>query len=314
MDSQAGAQITSLRSLECFRAIMQTGSATAAARQLGLSQPAVSRLLGRLEQGLGFELFHRRKGRLLPTTEARALFREADLALKGLDRVGELARNIRDEDFSELTIVAPPSFAEGLLSRVISEFLAANPKLRISLDSQSVERAREMVALRAVDCGFVKLPAEHPGLECLPLVRAGTACALPARHRLAKRKLIRIGDLQGEPLILLGRGRASRVQVDEAFRAAGVAMNVKVETHTVGAACAFARDGVGIAIVNEMLARQYRDSALQLRRFEPDFVHEYAFMTSSSAPMARLTRRFYDHCKAYFSQRGRTGKLPAHGR
>ncbi|MDP2284909.1 MAG: LysR family transcriptional regulator, partial [Pseudohongiella sp.] len=62
-----------LKSLECFRAIMQTGSATAAARQLDLTQPGVSRLLKILEDEVGGELFYREKGRLIPTQEAQLL-------------------------------------------------------------------------------------------------------------------------------------------------------------------------------------------------------------------------------------------------
>lgn len=56
-----------MRGLESFREIMRMGSATAAARQLGLSQPAVSRLIAQLERELGFKVFHRVKGRLVPT-------------------------------------------------------------------------------------------------------------------------------------------------------------------------------------------------------------------------------------------------------
>jgi DNA-binding transcriptional LysR family regulator len=294
---------TNLKSLECFRAIIATGSATAAARQLGLTQPAVSRLLGVLEAGLGFELFHRRKGRLVPTEEALALHREVDITLQSVDRVSRLARNLKSGDFGALSIVSPPSFAEGILSRVIAGFIAAHPSLRVTLDSQSVEIARDMVALRAADCGFVKLPADHPGLACKPLLRAGTVCALPSGHRLASRTVVGIEDLRGEPLILLGQGRASRKQIDNAFEAAGVAMNVRVETHTVSAACAFARSGTGIAIVNEMLAVQYAGGGIELRRLDPDFVHEYAFMTSSDAPMTRVTRRFFEHCEAFFESR-----------
>ena len=119
-----------LRSLECFRAIIVTGSATAAARQLGLTQPAVSRMLAMLEAAVGFELFHRRKGRLIPTDEALALHREVDIALQSVDRVSRLARNLRNEDFGALSIVSPPSFAEGILSRVIAEFIAEHPSTR----------------------------------------------------------------------------------------------------------------------------------------------------------------------------------------
>ena len=291
-----------LRSLECFRAIIVTGSATAAARQLGLTQPAVSRMLAMLEAAVGFELFHRRKGRLIPTDEALALHREVDIALQSVDRVSRLARNLRNEDFGALSIVSPPSFAEGILSRVIAEFIAEHPNLRVTLDSQSVEIARDMVALRAVDCGFVKLPADYPGLACKPLLRAGTVCALPADHPLQQKQVLGVEDLHEQPLILLGQGRASRRQIDGAFEAAGVTMNVRVETHTVSAACAFARSGLGIAIVNEMLAVLYAGSGIELRRLRPDFVHEYAFMTTADAPMTRVTRRFFEHCEAFFAR------------
>jgi DNA-binding transcriptional LysR family regulator len=300
-----------LKSLECFRAIIVTGSATAAARHLGITQPAVSRLLAVLEAAVGFELFHRRKGRLIPTEEALALHREVDIALQSVDRVSRLARNLRDEEFGALSIVSPPSFAEGILARVIAEFIGAHPNLRVTLDSQSVEIARDMVALRAVDCGFVKLPADYPGLSCKPLLRAGTVCAIPDGHRLLRAERVTVRDLHREPLIVLGHGRASRKQIDDAFAAAGVTMNVRIETHTVSAACAFARSGLGIAIVNEMLAVLYAGSGIELRRFEPEFVHEYAFMTSADAPMTRVTQRFYEHCREFFARRGDEFRLDA---
>lgn len=302
-----------LRSLECFRAIITSGSATAAARQLGLTQPAVSRLLGVLEASVGFELFHRRKGRLIPTQEALAFHREVDIALQSVDRVSRLARNLKNENFGVLSIVSPPSFAEGILSRVISGFIAEHPGVQVSLDSQSVENARDMVSLRAVDCGFLKLPVDFPGLACEPLLRAGTLCVLPAGHRLSERDYVSVRDLDDEPLVLLGQGRASRQQIDDAFADAGVRMNVRVETHTVGAACAFARGGTGIAIVNEMLGVQYAGTGIALKRFAPNFVHEYGFMTSADTPMTRVTGRFLEFCKAYFAANQQAFTIAAPG-
>ncbi len=288
-----------LKSLQCFRAIIDTGSATAAAQQLQLTQPGVSRLLSLLEEAIGFPLFHRGKGRLIPTDEAITFYKEVDIALQSVDRVVQLARNLRNENFGELTIVSPPSFAEGILSQVIAEFIRLHPNVQVSLDSQSVETARDMVALRAVDCGFIKLPADHAGLACEPLVRAGTICALPSEHRLCRKKIITVKDLADQPLILLGKGRTSRQQIEDAFRDAGVKMQVKVETHTVGAACAFARSGTGIAIINEMLGVQYMGSGIAFRRFRPNLRQEYAFMTSANAPMTRVTRKFLDFCRDY---------------
>ncbi len=292
---------TNLRSLECFRTIIDQGSVTAAARHLKLTQPAVSRLLGLLESAVGFPLFHRSKGRLIPTDEALTFYKQVDIALQSIDRVSDLARNLRNSDFGELKIVSPPSFAEGILSRVISTFIKQHPNLRVNLDSESVEIARDMVALQAVDCGFIKLPTEHPGLVCKPLISSGTVCALPRDHRLASRQTIKVTDLAGESLILLGKGRVSRQQIDDAFASAGVDMNVRIETHTVGTACAFAKGGSGIAIINEMLGLLYAGRDVVFRRFSPDVKHEYAFMTSTDAPMTRVTQKFYEYCLDYFA-------------
>lgn len=292
-----------LKILECFRSIIDTGSATAAAERLGMTQPGVSRLLKMLEVGLGFNLFHRRQGRLVPTAEALVLYQEVDVALQSVDRVAQLAANLKNADYGDLSIVAPPSLAEGILSQVLAGFVADHPHVRISLDSHPEEQARELVTLRAADCGFIKLPAEFPNIATRKLVRSGTVCALPSGHRLAERQIIRVHDLKHEPLVLLGKGKASRTQLEEAFRKAGIRMNVRVETHTVGAACAIARQGVGIAIVNEMLAMQFAGRGLKLQRLSPNLPHEYGFMTASNVPMNRVTERFMESCERYFERK-----------
>ncbi len=289
----------SLRSLTCFRAIIDTGSATAAARELGLTQPGVSRLLNQFEQQIGFELFQRSKGRLIPSPEALHLYKEIDIALQSIERVQQLAGNLNNADFGELKIVAPPSFAEFFLSQLVSDFVQQHPNVRISLDSHSAESAKEMIALRAVDCGFVKMPADHPTLACEPLVRAPTTCVMPPNHRLSGKKSIRIKDLDGEPLIMLAKGRPTRQQIDDAFRAAGVRMTIRVETHTVGSACALAGNGTGIALVNEMLAVRYAGTDLALRRLVPGIYHEYAFAYSANAPMTRVMQKFLEHSRAW---------------
>jgi DNA-binding transcriptional LysR family regulator len=291
-----------LRSLECFRAIIDSGSATAAARELNLTQPAVSRCLSTLEDWVGFELFIRSKGRLIPTDEAMVFYNEVKITLQSVDRISRLALNLHNANFGELRVVSPPSFAEGMLSSAINEFIRKHSDVSITLDSQSVQTALDMVALRAVDCGFAKLPIEHPGLISRPMIAGGTVCAVPKGHKLAKLKQISAHDLDDEPLVLLGKGRSSREQINSAFSSAKARMRVRIETHTVGAACAFAKGGSGIAIVNELFARQFADESIALVRFRPDVRHEYAFITAKEATMSRVTKEFYEHCLRYFKR------------
>ncbi len=83
-----------IKSLEAFRAIIHTGSATAAAKQLGLTQPDISCLLALLEEHVGFQLFYREKGRVIPSDEALALIEEVELTLSSVERISLLAQNI----------------------------------------------------------------------------------------------------------------------------------------------------------------------------------------------------------------------------
>ena len=290
----------SLKNLQCFRAVIDTGSVTAAASSLSITQPAVSRMLRQLEADIGFELFMRTKGRLLPTDAALALFAEVDVALQSIDRVSRLAVNLKNHDYGELSIVSPPSFAERVVTRLIAEFVRHHPNVRISLDSRNIDTALDMVALRAVDCGFARLPVDHPDLEFETLISSGTVCVMKPDHPLSQRRRITAAHLKGQPLILLGRGRASRSVLNEGFDAAHVRPQIRIETHTVSAACALARLGAGIAIVNGMLAAQYLESDLVMRDFSPNIRHDYALVASTKAPMTRIGKRFWDFSRTFF--------------
>lgn len=286
-----------LRGLESFREVMRMGSATAAARRLDLSQPAVSRLIAQMERELGFKVFDRVKGRLVPTQQGQLLYEEVDLAFLGLERVRTVARDVHALNAGQLRIVAPPSFAEGPLVAIIQSFLKEHPKVQLVLDSNSRPTTMNMIATRAADCGFGKLPLEHPGIRTRPLVVNDTACVMPSGHRLARKRVVTVADLADEELIMIGRGSDTRLRIDDAFRAAGVVPRVRLETHNVGAACSFVRAGMGITLVNEMLARACWDRDVELRPLRPQILHEYVFMTSASVPESPLTVAFYETCR-----------------
>jgi DNA-binding transcriptional LysR family regulator len=289
-----------LRALKSFHEIIQSGSATAAADRLGLSQPGVSRLIAQLERDVGFDLFYREKGRLVPTADGLSVYEEVDLAFSNIERINALVRDIRNHNTGQLKIVASPSFSEGILPDVVARFLKAYPKVRLHVDSRSVETAKNQVATRAADCGFAKLPLDRPDIRSEKIVSSDTVCVLPRRHPLAKMENLSPQQLKDAPLILLGSGSWNRVQVEDAFKKARVDALVKIETHTVGSACTFAGRGLGIAIVNELMAKSFAKGDLVLRPFRPKILHEFVFITSALSPMNRLTRAFLDEVRLHF--------------
>jgi len=290
----------SFRALRVFAEIMRTGSATAAGKQLSLSQPAVSRLIAQLEAQVGFDLFYRDRGKLVPTADGTKLIQEVELTLASLDRFNSLVRDIAGYSAGTVRIVAPPSFAEGVLPEIVSRFRERLPGVEFSIDSRSVETARTMIAMRYVDCGFVKLPTDESDLAIEQIVSSGSVCVMRQDHPLAGLDTITPADIGQHPLILLGAGRHWRTQVDTAFAAFGLRPSVAIETHTHGSACALAARGNGMAILNELLVKPYLHASLVTRPFAPPIMHEYAFAVSNVSRPSRLTQEFRNEVQAYF--------------
>jgi DNA-binding transcriptional LysR family regulator len=295
------AQRPDLRTLRAFVAIVRHGTVTAAGRELGLTQPATSRLLAKLERQVGFALFHRDRGRLTPTADALLLFEEAELALGSIAHLHDLAEDIARLRVGRLRLVAPPSFSEGVLPEIVAGFLERFPDVRLSIDSRSVETAKALIASRVVDAGFVKTPVDREDLAVVPLISSDTVCVLAKDHRLAREPFLDPDRLRGEPLILLGYGGRSRARIEAAFSDAGVVPNVRIETHTIGSACGLAAKYIGIGIVNALLARSYLRDGLIALPFRPSLRHEYAFVTAAAPGPTRLAREFLEHSRRWLA-------------
>ncbi|MBX3650664.1 MAG: LysR family transcriptional regulator [Burkholderiales bacterium] len=280
------------RQLEVFRAVLDTGSASAAARLLGLSQPAVSRQLAQLEAALDIDLFARERGRLLPTAHAVELYREVAHAFEGVERVLNAVRRMRANNTGTLRIAAPYSFCEVLLPRIVARLAAAHPDLRYAVELGSYEAIAAMLAKHEVDVGILKEPMEHAGISTLPLVDSVVACALPSAHRLARGASVRAQDLAREPLVMLGRNAAWLQEVRALLNRAGKAPTVRLETHAVGAACGFAANGLGIALVPELLGAQYISRDLVLRPLSVRIDQRFAVGFPKGLQRAGLVGKF----------------------
>lgn len=290
----------SLKALRAFAEVMHAGSATAAAKQLAITQPAISRLVAQLEEAVGFELFYREKGRLVPTADGKRLLVEVELTLSGMERLNNLARDIAGFSSGTIRIVAPPSFSEAVLADIVGRFHAQHPGVEFSIDSRSPDTARLMIAMRYADCGFVKLPVDETDLDTETMMTNGSVCVMRNDHPLAAEESITPQLIGRQPLILLGAGRRWRSQVDQAFGEYGLRPTVAIETHTHGSACALAARGMGMAILNELLAKPYLHGPLIARPFSPEILHEYAFAVSRVLPPSRLTTEFRDVARRYF--------------
>ncbi|MDB5711803.1 MAG: Transcriptional activator for lysine biosynthesis [Sphingomonas bacterium] len=290
-----------LTALTAFSEIMRTGSATGAARVLGLSQPAISRLIARMEQDIGFELFYRDKGRLVPTQDGLMLADEVELALASVARVQGLVRDISTHSVGEIRLIAPPSFASGILPGLIAAFMQRHPRVRFSIDSRSIPTTKTMLATRVVDCAFMRLPLDRDDFIAETIVSSGSVCVLHQDNPLAALATLDPASIGDAPVVTLGTASVFGRQIDQAFRDQGQRQNVAVECHTTSAACGLVGAGIGVAILNELLVRPYVRPPLLVRPFAPNFTHDYAFVVSAQSKLSRLIEEFRDEARRYFS-------------
>src|SRR3546814_17186329 len=126
-----------LREIEVFRTVMTSGTASKAARLMGVSQPAISQALQRLEQRAGIALFLRTRGRLQPTPAAQALLAEVDRCFVGLDVIEHRLRSLSQFTGGRLNVASLPALGIGFLPSVLRNIPLLSEQRTVSLPLMS---------------------------------------------------------------------------------------------------------------------------------------------------------------------------------
>jgi len=243
-----------LRQMEVFRAVMLTGSIKAASQLLFASQPAVSRIVAHTEQSLGLALFRRVKGKLVPTPEGEALYREVDAFYQQAVKVDEFARALAKGPSGTLRIAASPSLSRGVLSRAIAHFATRYPDIRVNFHTTLLNRMPQEVLSNEVDLAVSVLPIDGPNLRVEPFTRGRMVCVVPQGHDLASRSEVGFAELARFPVISHDPGIPFGQLVTAAFEKAGLELRCHMHVHQSDMACSLARCGAGVAIVDEFTA------------------------------------------------------------
>ena len=281
-----------LRQIEAFRCLMVTGSMTLAARRMGVTQPAISRLLKDLQDDLDLVLFDKRGTGVVPTAEATALYAEVERSFVGLDRIRSTAEHIRTRRNTSLRIAALPALANGYLPRFAGTVLMRRPELDLGLFGLISPLVVDWVINRQCDLGFAELPIAHPVLETIPMPVLARVAVMPEGHRLATRKVIRPEDFTDENFISLKLGSSSRHRIDEVFDTRGVARIMRAETHLSEIMCGLVSSGFGVAICDPFTAAEFASRGVIARPFEPAIPFEFAALFPPGVSLAPIAQEF----------------------
>ncbi len=280
-----------IRQLKALRAVIATGTTTQAAEILDVTQPAISSLIATLEREVGFKLFERVKGRLVPTLEADRMAEEAERTIASFHRMEEVTRDLRDLTAGQLRVACMPGLALDFMPRVLARFLEDKPDINTSLQIRSSSRVREWISAQYFDLGIAELPADNPAISVEPLQML-CVCVMPEKHPLARKQVITPSDLNEVPFISLNRDHMTYFRIAKAFEDAGAKLNVRAEVQLFAPACAMVAAGGGVSIVDPVSAKVYAGRGVVARPFQPAIRFDVGLLFPAHRPRSLLMQNF----------------------
>jgi DNA-binding transcriptional LysR family regulator len=281
----------SLRQLEIIFAILRTGSVTEAARELHVSQPAVSIALRQYEDRLGTALFERRRGRLVPTAEARQLLPDLEDVFDRLDFVQRRLRDLAAGEGGSLSLVSTAAILSSDLAEAVARYRRAHPEVRIDLRRMTTTQVIERVARGHAELGLAHLEAPDQGLAAERLADIQVVCALPRNHPLSGRALVHLADLAAYPVITYAPESNIGRPVRQAFEALGLALRDQVIINDAPTGFHLARMGVGAALVGHLASRGLAMSGLKIRPILPAIPVPVVLLTRPDRPLSQNALR-----------------------
>jgi DNA-binding transcriptional LysR family regulator len=280
-----------VRLLEAFRAVVDHRTVTSAATSLGVTQPAVSAQIARLEQELGFLLFERGNGRLKPTPEGLLFYAEASKALTGIDRLFQAALQIRTAQVGHLVIASHPSAAISLLPPIISAFLAERPGVLVRLVSRNSDVISRLLPSQSYDIGIAELPVDETAVK-VTRFRLRCVAVLPPGHPLQAMKRLSPALLAPHPVVGLAPTLQTALRLKTTFAEAGVELSPVAEAEYFATLCGLVASGAGWSLVDPLSSQTFQHLGLTVRPFDPAIYYEIGAFSAREREPSILAQAF----------------------
>lgn len=282
-----------LRQLEALMAVSDHGSITNAAAELGVSQPAVSRLLSDLGENLGFSLFERHRGQLTPSQEVRFLQPDIRRVLELMRQISDVSQEITKRRAGHIRIACLPGFATSHLPEIVARFLEQRPGVSMTIEPDRPERILEWMIGEQYDFGITDGFAGHPAIDSTHL-EIRTVCVFPSGHEFEKLEVITPTDMATENIIHTRRDSEFFNQLSTAFQKEHVTFNSLLEIRQFTAACELVCQGTGVAVVSELDAVKYIGKGLSFRPFAPSLPHRISLVRPVTQQPSMVTLEFME--------------------
>ncbi len=279
-----------------FCTVAHCGSLSHAARELYISQPAVSQAMRRLEDSLGCSLFTRTSRGITLTSEGRMLYGYADRAVSLVSAAEDKLNRMRTLQSGGLMIGASDTLCQYFLLPYLEKFHGEYPEVQLQVTNRTTPETVELLKIGKVDIALVNLPIEGEALcvrECLEVHDVFVAAERFSHLRGQK---VPFDVLAREPLVLLEQASNSRKYLDDFATQHGITLHPEIELSAHSLLVQFASIGLGIACVTEEFAREALDSGalFEIELETPMPARAIGLISLDGVPLSAAAHRFIE--------------------
>jgi DNA-binding transcriptional LysR family regulator len=285
-----------LRQLEIVKVIADTGSFTAAARLLHVSQSAISRQVLLLEEELKEPLFVRLGRRVRLTAAGESLLQ---LSQRVLTDVRDTTAAIVEGHVrlsGTINLAGGMTVCLHVFPSLLKEYRRRHPEVEVKLTTGGTPHLLERLRSGTVDVALLTLPVEGADLVQRPVMREELLLVGHRSHPLGRKRRVKARDLDGQPLVLFERGSSTRRVVDDMIAREQITPTIVMETENVEILKALALIGMGMTIIPyQAVAREVRAGQIWCTRLEGvSMVRETGWVYVRAARIPRLVQQMFE--------------------
>jgi LysR family nitrogen assimilation transcriptional regulator len=299
------------RALRYFQTVAECGSYSRGAELLRISQPAVSRQIGKLEAELGAKLFTRNGHGVSLTGAGQTLLERCQAVLRELEQTKQEIRNGTQGPSGSIALAVPPAAAHFLVPALVQLFGVRYPNVFLKLVGGFSSQIHEWLVRGQVDISCLHDPLPQKGFEITPLLQEEVFLVGQPGMPLLDRTQIRIADLAEIPLIVPSRPNASRRLLDAWVARTGVTLNIRGEADDHSIIRAMIRAGIGYTLLTQgafELDRQHATVAAV--RFRPRAYWPLAIVRATGTARSDILDRFHATIREAARDLARSGAWP----
>ncbi|MEM7731642.1 MAG: LysR family transcriptional regulator [Pseudomonadota bacterium] len=274
------------RQLEVFCAIMREGSLTRAAQALNTSQPALSQLLRHAEDELGFALFKRIKGRLVPTQDAHEIYPEADRLFQDLAALRRRTHDLKAgrRGLVRMAASAPPAMS--VVPQALTLFRAQHPEITVRSHIAPLDTLVSMLLHGDANLALCMSGETLAGLHSERLGQVGFVCLMPDTHPLAAEDgPLDFDNMRDEALITYRHATLPGRLLARKAQRSNMNYRPEIEIDMSISALSFVQAGLGLAIVDALLP-WHSFSGVKSRPFAPELVLPMSLLTHAERELS----------------------------